>query len=271
MKLLGILNVTNDSFSDGGEFVEFKKAISKANFLVQEGADIIDVGAQSSNVNSKIIDVETEIQRIEPIIKDLQFKKIKVSVDTYKSKVIQKCLDLEVDYINNITGFNDIESIEVLLDKKDNLPNLICMFSHNHSVKAEYKSELTPEKITDVIIDYMDKKINQMVKMGIPLEKIIVDPGMGFFLGADPVLSFTVLKNIQRLKKIYKRILISVSRKSFIGNHLGILPPKERNSGTLACELYLYDQGVDFIRTHDVKQLKYAVSVWDNLKGNMFE
>lgn len=266
MLIFGILNVTSDSFSDGGEFLDESKALEKGKSLVEEGASVIDLSAQSSNVSAIQIEPELEWSRIANLINRFQSLEYKISVDTYKPFVIQKSIEAKVDYINCINSFREKESLEILAEYKNSLPELVLMYSHNNGDIAKANSDLTPKTIMDSIYRFFDFKISELLKIGVPENKLIFDPGMGLFLGSDPMLSIEVLKNISEFKKRFGRVLVSVSRKSFIGNLLGGIPPKERSAGTLFTEIYLYQQNVDMIRTHDVKQLSQAKKILDVLK-----
>ncbi len=265
MILFGILNVTSDSFSDGGDFLDPVRAEEKGIKLIQSGATVIDISAQSSNVNAVQITPELEWSRIEKLIQKFQQSGYKISVDSYKPYVIRKSIEANVDYINNINSFRDKESLEILSEYKNSLPELILMYSHSNGDMAEAKSDLTPNTIMDSIYQFFDNKISELQKLGVPENKLIFDPGMGFFLGADPMLSIEVLRNISEFKRRFGKVLVSVSRKSFIGNLLSAIPPKERGAGTLAVELYLYQRSIDFIRTHDIKQLSEGIKMLEVL------
>lgn len=265
MQIFGILNITEDSFFDGGKFLQLASALKKADELSQQ-ADVIDIGAQSSNVDAEIISDELEWSRLEPVIDYLQKKKYPVSVDTYKPTVIQKCILKKINYINNIRAFVDRESQEVLEEYRTDLPNLVLMFSHNQGEKAIRESHLQPETVLDEVSRFLETQLQILQKISVPEEKVIVDPGMGFFLGQDPELSFTILREIHSLKKRFTKLMISVSRKSFLGKVLGGIPPKERGTATVVTELYAYLQGVDFIRTHDPLALRQAILIQERLR-----
>ena len=268
MQILGIVNITPDSFSDGGKFLNLSNSIQHCDSLVFDGANILDLGAQSSNPQAGSIEPQLEWERLEPVIQHCRSKKIPISIDTFRPYIIDKAMGLGIDYINDITALKDACSIDVLKKDIDRMPEIILMFSHNQAEKAEgFTSSLTTKNIVDKILYFFDTKINCLIKEGIPLDKLIFDPGMGFFLGADPFLSVVVLQNIQLFKKKLGRVLVSVSRKSFIGSLLGQLPVAERSHGTLASEIYSYMQGVDYIRTHDVKQLVHSVNIIKFLQG----
>lgn len=266
MKILGILNITSDSFSDGGEFLDPISAINKADSLIKEGADILDIGAQSSNINSLPVNHELEWSRLEPIITHCKEKNYPISIDTYTPHVIRKSIEAGVQYINNINSFREDGSVYILQKMQEKLPELILMFSHNNADRANANSHLTISTIMDAIFRFFDHKLEKMQLVGVPEEKLIFDPGMGLFLGTDPMLSVTVIKNISKLKKRYGKVLVSVSRKSFIGKLLGDIPPRERGEGSLLFENYLYSEGVDFIRTHSPRPLVQAKIIADCLK-----
>lgn len=258
-QIVGILNITPDSFSDGGKFLDSNAAISRAEALSNEGADIIELSAQSSNINATQIPDALEWERIFPVLQYCKSKNLKISVDTYKPFVIRKCLENRVDVINNINSFRDELSRNTLKDFSNSLPDLILMFSQNNGDFAEGNSNLNVENVMDAIIVFFERKFEELKKIGIPESKIIVDPGMGLFLSPDPTVSIHVLKNISVLKEKFPRVMVSVSRKSFIGALCDNVKPPERSGGTLACEKFLADRGIDFIRTHDPLQLKQFI------------
>lgn len=267
MKIFGVLNITSDSFSDGGDFLDTENAIERAALLISEGADVIELSAQSSNPDAEQIDPGLEWERIAPVLHHCLDRGVKVSVDTYRPYVMRRCIEQGVEYINDITSLRDPESAVLLGSGVHPVPEIILMFSHNQGNRAVRKSSLTPENVMDHIYRFFEKKLSEISGTGIPQERIIFDPGMGFFLSSDPSVSIEVLRNLGNLKKYFERIMISVSRKSFIGMLTGGTPPKERLGGTLSCELFSYQQGVDCIRTHDVKQLKQAIILDNLLRG----
>lgn len=265
MQIAGILNITEDSFSDGNEFIEEKKAILQAEKLIQDGATVIDIGAQSSNINSKQVSAEEEWMRIEPVLSYLKTKKIPISIDTYKPSVIRNSILSGVNYINSITALNDEESMKILSEYKSNLPDLILMYSYDNGIRAGKNSSLKVESIVDDISFFFEGRIKSLLRIGVPIEKLYFDPGMGMFLGSDPMLSIKVLAEISILKKRFQKIYVSVSRKSFLGNLLGGVDPLERKNATLAVEIYLYREGIDFIRTHEPGPIKEAITIYNNI------
>ncbi|MDH4128788.1 MAG: dihydropteroate synthase [Spirochaetota bacterium] len=260
--IIGILNITKDSFSDGGLYLDHNEAIRKGLELVNDGASIIDVGAESSHPDSKVITPQLEIERLSKVIKSLKKEKITISVDTYKPEVMKHTLGLGANMINDITAMSNLDSINII--KEFDVP-VVIMYSKNlttHSEKAIWKSK-DPMK---EIINFFEIRINKLVDKGIKDENIILDPGMGFFIGSNPEPSLIVLRDLRQLKKLGKKILISTSRKSFIGTVLN-RNVSERASGTLATEIWSAQQGVDYIRTHDVKALYDALKMLEAIQN----
>ncbi len=257
VNIVGILNITSDSFSDGGLFLELVDAVEKARSLITEGANWLDIGAEASNPEGEKISARKEIERLAVILKVLKPEKFRISIDTYKPEVIKYVLQHGAKMINDITGLKNPESIEILSGSK--VP-VVIMFARNKKPHAE-KTTRSYTTLLDEIKSFFEERLNTLSKAGIKIDRIILDPGMGFFLGGTPEPSLKVLKNLKELKKCFNRpLFISTSRKSFIGSVLN-RPVQERNYGTLATEIWAYLQGVDYIRTHDVKPLNDAVKM----------
>ncbi len=256
LKILGIVNVTTDSFSDGGRYLNPDHAISRSLDLIRDGASIIDLGAVSSHPDSENISADKEIERLTPIIKALKQENITLSVDTYKPRVMEEVLRLGVHMINDITALADEKAIPVI---KDYQPDLVLMFSSKSQARAD-KNKWYEQDPVDKIESFFKEKLDQLTSYGIKREKVILDPGMGFFLGANPRPSLKVLNDLSKFKRLGQRILVSTSRKSFIGSVLKN-EVHERGAGTLATEIWAALQGVDFIRTHDVKSLTDAITM----------
>ncbi len=256
-KILGIVNITEDSFSDGGAYLDTNKAIERSLMLMKNGADIIDLGAASSNPLTKEVKPREEINRLKPVIDSLLSQNIPISIDTFKPEVQKYCLQNKVHYLNDIQGF---PHTEIYSDLAESNCKLIIM----HSVQRMGPATIVttePEEVFQKMVSFFNQRIKSLQDAGVSLEQMILDPGMGFFLGSNPESSIYVLKNIKRLKKCFNLpILVSVSRKSFLGNITG-RQVNERGAGTLATEIYLSYMGVDYIRTHDVRSLHDALQV----------
>lgn len=257
VKLAGILNITQDSFSDGGRFLEFEKSIEHLRFLSND-SDTIDVGAISSNPAGSDVSIETEIQRLKPIIEYAIKNHISISIDTWRYEVQKFCLNYEIDYLNDITGFPNKNLYPLLKNHKAK----IIVMHQIHQDRASNIKTIESEKLYFSIVNFFDERLNALIKSGIDKTRIMIDPGMGFFLGSDPLNSIYVINMIPELKKRYKMpIYISVSKKSFLGKIAGIEDPNERNYVTLACELALIKKGVDWIRTHNPKSIKDSLKI----------
>jgi dihydropteroate synthase type 2/dihydropteroate synthase type 3 len=260
-KILGIVNITSDSFSDGGLYLETEKAIAHALQLHADGADIIDLGAASSNPNTSPISVEEEIARLDPVIDALQAKKIPVSVDSFKPDVQRYCISKNVDYINDIQGFPYPELYRELAESN-------CKLIMMHSIQRIGTAtiiETEPKQVFSSIIEFFEERITAITKAGVERKRIIIDPGMGFFLGSNPESSTLVLEKFPKLiEKFGLPVLIAVSRKSFLSK-LTNSDVKTSSAASIAAELYAYKKGAEYIRTHDVKSLREALSVWNAL------
>lgn len=256
-KILGIVNITDDSFSDGGLYLDYEKALERSLKLIDDGADIIDLGAASSNPATKEVEPQVEIDRLKPVVDYLLAKNIPVSIDSFKPDVQQYALKSKVQYLNDIQGF---PSAEIYPELAESNCKLIVMHSVQRLGPATV-IETNPEKVFAGIIDFFSERLRSLQKSGVSFDRIILDPGMGFFLGSNPESSIYVLKNISRLKEYFNLpILVSVSRKSFLGNIVG-RGINERGPATLAAEIYLSSMGVDYTRTHDVRSLKDALKI----------
>lgn len=255
-KIVGILNITQDSFSDGGLYLKPPAALERARTLVAQGADLIDIGAESSRPEAQKVTAQEEIDRLTPIIKSLKQEKIALSVDTYKPEVMREVLEMGVDMINDITALKDPASVEIA--SQYHVP-VVIMYNRASGPHAD-RSPRDHRGLIGEITRFLEERIKTLTRSGLRLENIIIDPGMGFFLGGNPEPSLTVLKHLKELKSLGARVYLSTSRKSFIGTVLNRKTSK-RAAGTLATELWAYLQGVDFIRTHEVEPLRDAITM----------
>lgn len=266
MQILGIVNVTRDSFSDGGRFLTPATAIAHARRLLAEGADIIDVGAESTHPDAEDVSAEEELRRLVPVVTELKAAGVTVSVDTYKPAVMAALLPLGVDLINNVTALRDPQSVRVL---RDSTARVILMHSIATTARAT-RQDVAPEEIVARIDAFFERRLAELEAAGIARERLILDPGMGFFIGRDPAVSLTVLREIAALRRFGRPLCICTSRKSFIGELVGTpgapRPPAERGAGTLATELWAAQQGVAYIRTHAVGALRDAWRMWQVLR-----
>ena len=256
--IMGILNLTPDSFSDGGKFNAKKKGIDHALGMLQSGADIIDIGGESTRPGSNTVNKKLEWNRIKKII-GLIGKQIPISLDTRKSEVMEKGIKCGVRIINDVSGLShDTKTTEVI--KKYKIP-FILQHSQgtpkNMQNKPRYKNELLD------IYDYFEEKIEFLRSIGIKHNKIIIDPGIGF--GKNLTHNMNIISNISIFHSLGFPILVGNSRKRFIKEISEKNDTKNRIGGTVASSIYLMLQGIQVLRIHDVNELLQGLKVFNRL------
>ena len=255
--IMGILNITPDSFYKESRVISVNTALKRADKMIREGADILDIGGESSRPGSDPVSKEEELKRILPVINGLIKKfDIPVSVDTYKSAVARTVLEEGVSIINDISGlrFNPNMAKTIASAKAAVIIMHISGKPKTMQKNPSYKS------IMREITAYLKRGIKQAVSSDIKGSSIIVDPGIGF--GKNFSHNITILKKLKQLQKLKKPILLGLSRKSFIGKILD-LPVEERLEGSIAASVFGILNGAQILRTHDVKETKRAVAVAD--------
>ena len=259
--ILGVLNLTPDSFSDGGKFNTKKKGIKHAMDLYKKGADLIDVGGESTRPGSKSITEKTEWVRINKILK-LIVKKLPVSLDTRKSKIMERGITLGVKLINDVSGFKyDTKTLTVL--KKNKIPFVIQHSKgtpENMQKNPYYKNELLD------IYDYFQQKIKLIRSKGIKHNNIILDPGIGF--GKNLKHNMNLLKRISIFHSLGFPVLVGNSRKKFIKDISKENDSKTRIGGTIASSIFLMMQGIQILRIHDVNEVIQGIKVFRKLIKN---
>jgi dihydropteroate synthase len=249
--IMGILNVTPDSFSDGGNFNNIDTAVNHAKEMINDGADIIDLGGESTRPGHTYVDSQEEKRRILPVIKKLKEEiKVPISVDTYKADVAEASLELGVQMINDIWGLTKDKNMANVIAKYD---AYVCIM-HNQDT-TEYNKD-----IMEAIKEFLQNSIDLALKSGIKKEKIVLDPGIGF--GKTFEQNLEVLKRLDEIKTLGYPVLLGTSRKSVIGNVLNV-EPKERLEGTIATTVLGIRDGVDIVRVHDVKENLKAAKMAD--------
>ncbi|MFZ1990793.1 MAG: dihydropteroate synthase [Alphaproteobacteria bacterium] len=263
-KILGILNITEDSFSDGRKFLSADAALAHGRKLLEDGADIIDIGPSASNPDAIPVSPKEEIRRLGFVMPELIAAGAKISVDSFQGETQIWALQNGAAYINDIHGFPDTAVYPALASSS---ANLIAMHAiQKQGVATREKGD--PATIWDKILGFFAVRLKALEAAGIARERMILDPGMGLFLGAGREVSLKVLREIGRLKAEFGLpVLVSVSRKSFLRALAGGRSPEEAGPVTLAAELFAAAQGVDYIRTHDVKALKDALAIVSALSG----
>ncbi len=256
LKIFGILNITEDSFSDGGLYFNSENAIAHTKELIEAGADVIDLGPAASNPEAKQVSSQEEITRIGPVLEKFG-KEVPFSLDSYNPETQLWAIKKGIDYLNDIHGF---PIPEIYPDLAKSKCRLIVMHSTLSGWKAD-RNYTNPDLILSRILEFFKQRISELVDAGISRERIIIDPGMGYFLGSNPEASIRVLRGISDLrKKMGTPVMISVSRKSFLRSITG-RTAAESLPATLAAEIFAANSGVDYIRTHDVRALNDALKV----------
>jgi len=261
--IFGILNITEDSFSDGGRFLDAKAAREHAHALMAGGADALDVGGASSNPRSKHVPPDIEIARLKPIVALAKKQGWPVSVDSFAAETQLWALKAGADYVNDIQGFPDPELYPKLAASK---AKLIVMHSVQARGKAQ-KIDTDPNGIMGRIADFFEDRTNALMNAGVARERLILDPGMGLFVGTKPQVSLMVLRRLGLIKSAFGLpILISVSRKSFLRTLVG-RELKDIAPANLAAELHAALHGADMIRTHEPRPLRDALTIWSHIAG----
>ncbi len=263
--VMGILNVTPDSFSDGGLYFNEKKAIEHAYSLADEGADIIDIGGESTRPGSEPVTLEEELKRTIPVIREVaRSLPIPISIDTYKAEVARRALEAGASIVNDISGLRfDPEMPKVIAEY--NVPVIIM---HIKGRPKDMQDNPTYEALIPEIMDYFRVSIRLAHKFNIPDDKIIIDPGIGFGKTFDHNLY--ILKNLREFKKLGKPIAIGASRKAFIGKILDEPVPSKRLEGSLAVAAISIFNGANIVRVHDVKETKKVAKIADAIKCGYF-
>mgnify|MGYP003878704553 CR=1 FL=1 len=254
---MGVLNVTPDSFSDGGLFFEPAKAIEHGLKMAEEGADIIDVGGESSRPGSDPLPLDEELRRVIPVIEELASRlKIPISVDTYKSQVAERAIEAGAQMINDISGLRFDPQMAYVAARYDS--PLIIM--HIKGTPKTMQQEPFYEDLMGEIIAYLHQAIEKATSAGVDPQQVIVDPGIGF--GKRVQDNLVILNRLHDLNVLGRPILIGTSRKSFIGAVLG-LEVHQRMIGTLATVAVAAMKGAHIVRVHDVAPVKQVVDMVD--------
>jgi dihydropteroate synthase type 2 len=256
------VNLSDDSFSEGGRHPDPERAIAHALALARDGADAIDVGAAASNPRARAVAPDEEIGRLEPVVGALQRAGVSVSVDTFSPVVQRWALSRHVELLNDTRGFPDSSMYPHLARSQS---RLVVM----HAIQASGKADRTPGDATTIfhrVAAFFDERLTALDAAGVARERCILDPGMGLFLGTGAEPSIEMLRGIPALRARFALpVLVGISRKSVVGILSG-RPVDERGAATLAAELYAVRRGVDWIRTHDVRALRDALAVQDALE-----
>jgi len=259
--LMGILNVTPDSFSDGGQFNAMDQAVARALQMEADGADIIDIGGESTRPGSEGVTLDEELQRTIPVIRELAQKlRIPISIDTTKSEVARQALDAGAEIVNDISGLTfDRAMMDVCRESDAG----ICLM-HIQGTPQTMQQNPHYEDVVGEVSEFLQQQVDRCLMAGILAERMCVDPGIGFGKTADHNLQ--LLKAIPRLQaELQRPVLIGHSRKRFLSKILG-RSVEERESGTVGVSIALAELGVDILRIHDVRSVRDALVAWDTIR-----
>ena len=258
--VMGILNVTPDSFSDGGRFFDSKKAVRHSLTMVDDGADVIDVGGESTRPGSRGISAGEELRRVIPVIKVLAKRsRVPISIDTMKSEVAEEAIRAGATILNDVSGLKHDNKMASVAAKHD--VSLIIM----HMRGTPGNMQLSPryrDAVRDIISD-LRLAISKAVKAGVDRRKIVIDPGIGF--GKTLRHNLEILNRLEEFKELKAPMCIGTSRKSFIGRVLGVEDPGERIIGTVATCVIALMKGARLIRVHEVKEALQAVRMTESV------
>ncbi|HBF34921.1 TPA: dihydropteroate synthase [Candidatus Sumerlaeota bacterium] len=262
--IMGILNVTPDSFSDGGRYYDPEKAVAHALQMVADGADILDIGAESTRPGSEPVSEEEQIRRAIPVIEGIRSSgcKIPISVDTTRAAVMREALAQGASIINDISGLHDDPMLAQLAAETG--AGLILM----HMQGAPKTMQQAPhyENVTRDVCDFLKESIRIALDAGVSSEQICLDPGIGF--GKTLEHNLELINHTEELRALGYPILLGLSRKTFVGKLCGDLPPEERLEGSLSAAVIGVLHGADILRVHDVQATKRAVYVADAFRNN---
>ncbi len=263
VRLMGILNVTENSFYDGGKYAAKDEGLRQAEKMVREGADIIDVGGESSRPGAQPVEEAVEIERVVPIIEAIAKEfGTPISVDTVKSGVARAALEAGADIVNDISALRfDGRMAEVVAKSGANV-----VLMHMQGTPRNMQTDPRYEDVVGELIGFFDERVEFALGNGIDREKIIIDPGIGF--GKKLEHNLEILSQLQAFGKYGLPVLVGVSRKSMIGALLGDVPPSERLYGTLGAHMTAAESGAAILRVHDVKEHREMLEIAYRIRQN---
>lgn len=253
--VMGVLNVTPDSFSDGGRFSSLDAAITQAELMIESGVDIIDIGGESTRPGSPPLSIDEELRRVMPVLYALRDCGKPISVDTRRTEVMQEAMIAGVDMINDITGFRDEDSLSQLRDSDCAL----CIM-HMQGTPQTMQHDPSYDDVVREVSAFLLQRADAAASEGIDRRRLCIDPGFGF--GKTLQHNVELLANVERIQReLSLPLLVGLSRKSMIGK-LTDKPVEQRMAGSIAAALYAIAQGARIVRVHDVAETVDAISVW---------
>lgn len=255
---MGIVNVSPDSFSDGGLYSDTGKAVEHGLRLFEEGADIIDVGGESTRPGSRPVPESLELSRVVPVIKKLrrELPSLTISIDSYKSTVAQAAIEAGADMINDISSLQFDKQMIALLKAN---PQVTVVLMHIRGTPKDMQKNPRYDDVVADIIGFLEQRIEYCVENGVQKRRIIVDPGIGF--GKNLAHNLLLIRNLDKFHALQVPVLLGASRKSFI-NKVYPSMPQERLPGSLAAAAYAIKNGVDYLRVHDIKEHQQFIDLF---------
>jgi dihydropteroate synthase len=258
--VMGILNVTPDSFSDGGSYRFLDDAISRAEQMIADGVDIIDIGGESTRPGAATVSVEEELQRVMPIIFALRDCGKAISIDTYKPEVMREAIMAGVDMINDVRGFSSIEARQVVADVEIGL----CVM-HMQNLPSNMQLAPAYADVNAEVMDFFSRRLTELDALGVDRARVCLDPGFGF--GKTLAHNISMMRHLGKFRNTFDLpILAGLSRKSMIGEIVG-RPIEQRLAGSLAAALCAVNQGARLLRVHDVAETVDAIKVWQQISN----
>jgi dihydropteroate synthase len=256
--VMGILNVTPDSFSDGGRFFSEVYAARHAIQMVADGADLIDVGGESTRPGSDPVPVEEELARVLPVIGRLvdDVSGVPISIDTRKAEVADAAIDAGATIVNDVSGGRDPAMFDVVRERR-----AAIVLMHMKGEPKTMQEAPTYDDVVSEVRGYLSERVEAAEFAGIEAERIAIDPGIGF--GKELEDNLAVMRGVGALLELGRPVLVGPSRKRFIGSLLGELPPEERVEGTAGAVAWLVTRGAHIVRVHDVREMVRVVRVVD--------
>lgn len=259
--IMGVLNLTPDSFSDGGRFTQVEEAVHYAESMVRSGAALLDIGGESTRPNALPVSPDEEMERVLPVLAHLQTLGVPLSLDTRRTCVMRAALSIGVDLINDVSALEDEGAVQLLAQA----PVAVCLV---HKQGNPDTMQLSPsyKDVVSEVMAYLADRIMTCERAGIHKERLLVDPGFGF--GKTLSHNLTLLQRLSCFQQLAVPLLVGLSRKSMLGAITGESIPAERVGASVAAALEAVRQGARIIRVHDVKETRQAIQVWEALQQN---
>jgi len=258
--IMGIVNVTPDSFSDGGRYVDASDALRHAEHLLEQGADILDLGAESTRPGAPAVTLQEELARLLPFLREAIRWQVPISVDTYKPEVMKAVLDLGVDIINDVWALRQPEAQNVVAAH----PSCGVCLMHMHREPQTMQANTMEGDVLSAVAKFLHDRVQTLTDMGVASDRLILDPGIGF--GKTVTQNFRLLAHQSDLLSLGLPLLVGWSRKSSLGSVLTrnacVPEPADRQMASVAAALLAVDRGASVVRVHDVKATADAIKVW---------